>query len=211
MACNQGPCPTKLPDCTGSRAWSALCTCSEMKLLTFKSCWIAVPCFSQCHWRRESESEHWQLNRSSWLPRYVFLGSIYFAFHMTHLVAVHFMFFRVFSVLQFCSLANFPCSFHCTFLWCWIYTNKHTGWLTPDPHHGRELFGSLLFSPFFLLCMNKVLSEQMLLLNLSKCVFCNRSPTRWLQPLKEEHLYGDASTTFWHDFWIYILIMNSFT
>ena len=29
MACNQGPCPTKLPDCTGSGAWSALCTCSE--------------------------------------------------------------------------------------------------------------------------------------------------------------------------------------
>ena len=34
MACNQGPCPTKLPDCTGSGAWSALCTCTVFQLLT---------------------------------------------------------------------------------------------------------------------------------------------------------------------------------
>ena len=33
-----------------------------------------------------------------------------------------------------------------------------------------------------LVCTFKVLSEQTLLLNLNKCVFCNRSPTRWLQP-----------------------------
>ena len=70
---------------------------------------------------------------------------------------------------------------------------------------------SLPFFFSFWFARFKVLSEQMLLLNLSKCVFCNRSPTRWLQPLKEEHLYGDASTTFWPDYRIYTLNANSST
>ena len=133
MACNQGPCPTKLPDCTGSRAWSALCTCFEMKLLTFKSCWIAVPCFSQCHWRQESESVHWRLNRSSWLPRSAILDSLYFAFHMTHLVAVHFMFFRVF---RSCNCAHLPI-FHAVFI---VYSEDAESTLTSIQDDDRLLF-----------------------------------------------------------------------
>ena len=112
-----------------------------------------------------------------------------------------------------------PCSclflFHVTehFTWDDIYTNKHTGRLKSDLHQRRELFGSPFSSSLFLICTHKVLSEQTLLLNLSKCVcvFCNRSPTRWLQPQTEERSYGNATTTLWPDFWIYILIMNSFT
>ena len=86
-----------------------------------------------------------------------------------------------------------------------IYTNKHTRWRSIGLHQRREIFGSLLLFLSFCFARFKVLSEQMLLLNLNKCVFCNRSPTRWLQPRMEEHLYGDATTTIWPDFWIYTL------
>ena len=123
-----------------------------------------------------------------------------------------FQVFSSFSVLQFCSLANFSCVFDCTFLWV-------ESTLTSIQDDGRLLYTTdvkyldlpLPFSLSFCFARFKVLSEQMLLLNLSKCVFCNRSPTRWLQPLKEEHLYGDASTTFWLDYRIYTLNANSST
>ena len=144
--------------------------------------------------------------RIFWQPRFRILhdSSCCSALHVVFGV------FFGFSVFPTWSVANPPCSCQYTFLWCRIYTNKHTGWRSIALHHRREVFGSP--SSFFLsFCFArfKVLSEQMLLLNLSKCVFCNRSPTRWLQPLTEEHLYGDASTTIWPDFWIYTLIMNS--
>ena len=86
-------------------------------------------------------------------------------------IACCFWVFFGFSVFPTWSVANPPCSCQYTFLWCRIYTNKHTGWRSIALHHRREVFGSA--SSFFLsFCFArfKVLSEQMLLLNLSKCV-----------------------------------------
>ena len=82
-----------------------------------------------------------------------------------------FQVFSSFSVLQFCSLANFSCIFDCTFLWV-------ESALTSIQDDGRLLYTTdvkyldlpLPFSLSFCFARFKVLSEQMLLLNLSKCV-----------------------------------------
>ena len=76
------PCATKLRSWMGYQGWSPWCTC-RLQLLTFCSCWIAVPCFPRIlrtiRRGEEHPCQHWHLTQTfsvslfhSWDLLYIF-------------------------------------------------------------------------------------------------------------------------------------------